>query len=318
LTEGDEILAINGQRVSDWDTLRQTLASSLGRDSGGNPRIVISLERDGQPLELEVFPRVAGPDRLRTIGVAPAERVVIRATAENSPARLAGLGMGDRIISAGGESVDSIPDLNDIVEKHLDRDLPLTFERGSEILEVTVRPVSVPYTTDGRTMSSIGISEYVQTMTLSHPTPFRQMKETVTLIQRTLTALVHPQSDLTLGHLSGPPGIVRVIWITSQIDIRYVLWFVVVINLNFAIFNLLPIPVLDGGHILFATIGKLRGRALPMNLIATVQGAFMILLLSLMLFVSFKDVTRWTREERDEMDIRETYVKPVFKLSTSD
>ena len=72
------------------------------------------------------------------------------------------------------------------------------------------------------------------------------------------------------------------------------------LNLNLAIFNLLPIPVLDGGQMVFATIARLRSRALPANFIMTAQGVFMVLLLSLILYVSVFDVKRWVRENRAE------------------
>ena len=64
--------------------------------------------------------------------------------------------------------------------------------------------------------------------------------------------------------------------------------------------NLLPIPVLDGGHMLFATIGKLRGQALPISFIATAQNVFLALLFSMVIYVSFFDISRWTHESRAE------------------
>jgi regulator of sigma E protease len=72
------------------------------------------------------------------------------------------------------------------------------------------------------------------------------------------------------------------------------------VNINLAVFNLLPIPVLDGGHMLFATIGKLRGRPLPHEFIAAAQSVFMVLLFSMIIYVTFFDVRRWNREARPE------------------
>ena len=74
--------------------------------------------------------------------------------------------------------------------------------------------------------------------------------------------------------------------------------FTILVNVNLAIFNLLPMPVLDGGQMLFATIGRLRGRALPLNFIMTAQSVFMVLLLSMIVYVSFFDVRRWARDAR--------------------
>ncbi|MEI6051951.1 MAG: site-2 protease family protein, partial [Opitutaceae bacterium] len=80
---------------------------------------------------------------------------------------------------------------------------------------------------------------------------------------RTLWSLVNPNSDIVLNKLAGPVGIFRIFHSAAEAGIRAVLMFTILININLAVFNLLPIPVLDGGQMLFATIGKLRGRALP-------------------------------------------------------
>jgi regulator of sigma E protease len=75
------------------------------------------------------------------------------------------------------------------------------------------------------------------------------------------------------------------------------------VNVNLAIFNLLPIPVLDGGQMLFATINRLRRRDLPVSFIMATQSAFFVLIFSLIIYVSFFDVRRWKRDvEMDRAD----------------
>jgi regulator of sigma E protease len=174
-----------------------------------------------------------------------------------------------------------------------------------------LRPVRVIYTSDGRTTPSVGIA-YETPVRLIHPGPFAQIQEQFRLMYRVINGLLNPRSDLGIGQMSGPPGIVRVLFATSQIDIRITIWVTILININLAFFNLLPIPVLDGGHMVFATLAKLRGRALPARFITASQGAFMVLLFSLMIFVSFRDVDRWFRDSREEERIDRTYITPVF------
>ncbi|HEX2861576.1 MAG TPA: site-2 protease family protein, partial [Lacunisphaera sp.] len=99
-------------------------------------------------------------------------------------------------------------------------------------------------------------------------------------------------------------------WDASEAGIRYVLWIAILVNVNLAIFNLLPIPVLDGGHMLFATIGRLRGRALPVNFIAATQSVFIILLFTMILYVSVFDVRRIARDVRTESQAKEA-AKPA-------
>jgi len=85
----------------------------------------------------------------------------------------------------------------------------------------------------------------------------------------------------------------------AEAGLRTVLRLTILINVNLAILNLLPIPVLDGGQIVFATIGRLRGRSLPANFIMTTQSVFVVLILSLVVYISFFDVKRWSRDARD-------------------
>ena len=94
----------------------------------------------------------------------------------------------------------------------------------------------------------------------------------------TLTGLVSPKSDVKLRNMSGPVGIVNHLSIFAKIGFMKLLWFVVFINVNLAILNLLPIPVLDGGHMLFATIEKVRGQPLPFSLVERSQMIFVVLL----------------------------------------
>ncbi|HET7536983.1 MAG TPA: site-2 protease family protein, partial [Candidatus Didemnitutus sp.] len=123
----------------------------------------------------------------------------------------------------------------------------------------------------------------------------------------TLVSLLSPRGDVSVSNLSGPIGIVRGFWDAAQSEypIRFALWFAVLVNLNLAIFNLMPIPVLDGGQMLFATIGRIRGRALPVNFVLTTQSVFVVLLLSLIMYISFFDVQRIRRDYRAEQQARE-------------
>ena len=92
--------------------------------------------------------------------------------------------------------------------------------------------------------------------------------------------------------MSGPVGIVDHLSVFAKIGFKKLLWFVVFVNVNLAILNLLPIPVLDGGHMLFATIEKLRGRPLPIAFLERTQLVFIALIFSFMLYVTFFDLRR--------------------------
>src|SRR5208282_2450194 len=128
---------------------------------------------------------------------------------------------------------------------------------------------------------------------------FAQIAQPFTLTLRTVWGLINPRSDIGLSKVAGPIGIVHIFHAAAEAGLRAVLRFTILINVNLAVLNLLPVPVLDGGQILFATIGRLRGRALPVNFVVAVQSAFMVLILSMVLYISIFDVRRWSREAAD-------------------
>src|SRR6185295_5423942 len=141
---------------------------------------------------------------------------------------------------------------------------------------------------------------------------FVQLSECLSRTFRALGAVLNPRSDIGFSHLSGPIGIISNFVDSSKAGLPFALWFTILVNVNLAIFNLLPIPVLDGGQMLFATIGRLRGRALPINFIMTTQSVFMVLLLSMAIYVSIFDLRRWAREARvDRAEAAPTPINPA-------
>jgi regulator of sigma E protease len=137
-------------------------------------------------------------------------------------------------------------------------------------------------------------------VTLIHLSPVAQLGEQFAMTFRTLASLLNPHSDIGLSKLNGAIGMVRMLHSAATAGVSAVLLFTTLINVNLAIFNLLPIPMLDGGQILFATIGQLRGRALPAKFILTTQSVFLVLLLSMILYVNFFDFRRWMDDLKTE------------------
>jgi regulator of sigma E protease len=166
--------------------------------------------------------------------------------------------------------------------------MQLTVTRGTEQRTFTLDPVSK--------IAELGLAGINSGVTIIHPNPFHQISDSIVKTFRTLWALINPRSDINASHLSGPIGIIDNFFAVSRAGLPLALWFTILVNVNLAIFNLLPMPVLDGGQMLFATISRLRGRPLPVSFIMTAQSVFLVLLFSMVLYVSVFDVRRIVRD----------------------
>ncbi|HEY0863902.1 MAG TPA: RIP metalloprotease RseP [Lacunisphaera sp.] len=299
LKVGDTIRAIDGTKVADWPELLQTLVMSSGVAEDGQRRAVFSIERDGQLIDLPVYPRLSGEDNNRRVGISNAYTPIVALVPDKSLARAVGLQVGDRLLELDQVRLLNLGTLQDAMLEKTPRAFTLLVERGTERLTLTV-PAERPKDTTAWLGASFRF-----TYGLKHTNPFSQLSSQVVMTVRTLWSLIHPNSDIGISKLSGPIGIGKIYWDASEAGFRYVLWIAILVNVNLAIFNLLPIPVLDGGHMLFATIGRLRGKALPVNFIAAAQSVFIVLLFTMIIYVSVFDVRRIARDVRTDTQAKE-------------
>ncbi len=297
LRPGDEIVAIDGNRVSDWNEVRQGLALGSRRTTDGNDRLVVlTVKRGDQTLDLNINPIIGSDEHIRQIGVSPAEDFALANIPHGSAAERAGFHDGDRI-----ESLDtttklfSAHQLSDYFDKHSNTTVVFDIVRGGKLVHIPVPP----HTSAQDLFHGV---EPASTMRLVHENPLQQIQNIFNTTFKSLGSVINPHSDVGIANMSGPIGIVRVFWdaATSEFPLRVAIWVTILINISLAVFNLLPIPVLDGGHIMFATIGKLRGRALPPDFIATAQSIFVVLIFSMVIYISYFDVRRIFRDHSSE------------------
>ena len=287
----DRVIAVDGEPVYGTDDLVTRINFSDGK------MLVLSVERDGSQLEIPVTPTpISGIKPRPQIGIffsTVNARCEVEETIPGMPAE-AFLRSGDVITAFNGISIKDDPaQFSKLVSENGDREIALTVERAGEDapLEFKVTPRIV-------TPHEIGVSFY----RIEHPTPWKQFCNVLKMTQRTLTSLGHTiQSKVgrdtgytTIGvqNLSGPLGIGRYMIMTFQGSFMRGLYLVVVISFSLGLFNLLPIPVLDGGHIMIALVEMAIRRPVPVKLVQPVTYFFMFVLIAFMAIVSFFDVKK--------------------------
>ena len=219
-----------------------------------------------------------------------------------SPAAAAGLKKGDRIISADGMPTPFGDSFIDHIWTHEGKVVALSVERGTETKEIKVVP-ELPV--EGTTKPSIGISiergdgfvfDQRGRMWPIYPLPGEQLSQAANQIFETMKKLSPTsKSTISIQHMGGPVMMMRIYYLLfeSPEGWRLVLWFSVVINVNLALMNMLPIPPLDGSHITLAFVEMLRGKppgARTAKMVEYVQIAGTMLVIGMMLFITLFDV----------------------------
>ncbi len=294
LRPGDKILEVDGEPVVKFGGMGASVTWRVVRSEG--PTVPVKVERDGKVLVFEVVP-VKEPTKawqrksLRQIKIAPAQSALIAEVAPGSPAARAGLKPGDQIISVNGVRLYHPVGLSEYIAAHSGQALTLGFERACQPEQVVVQP-EVPLSPPDE-KARIGIvwdpnGKYV----LVHPGVGEQVSASVNAMISTFAALFSPKSDIKPQHLGGAVKILSIYYLLfeSEHGWRMALWFSVLLNVNLAVLNLLPLPVLDGGHIVLALLEWIRRKPFKAATVRAVYTGFFFLLVGYMLYITFFDV----------------------------
>jgi len=260
LRPGDKILEVDGKPVVRFLGMNDSVSWAVVRSEGET--VPVKFERNGQIQTVQVEPYKAETrgwrrKSVRQLLILPAETAIIDKVEPNSPAIAAGLQPRDIIRGFNHTPIYNPIALLEYIKKHPDETLTLEVERTGSKFEVPVKPVPLP--TDGKMQPRIGIQwDTSGKMSIAHPSPLELVHNSVTSTLNTLGAVASPKSDVGVQHLSGPIGIGRIYYLffVSERGWQLALWLSVILNVNLAILNMLPIPVLDGGHILCLKLYK--------------------------------------------------------------
>jgi regulator of sigma E protease len=290
----DRIVAVNGKAFTrGWPELSEKIA--LNTDD-----LVLRVQNPGQDPRNIVYRPYPNP-AAEGLGYPFFEVILPTGVARvlpGSAAEKAGLKKGDRLVRVNGEQVPDSAWFIDRIAGSAGAPLTLTVLRDGN--EITLRNVRAHADkVNNETVYRIGIA-LSSPKVIAHPNPWTQFVNVLTRTGRTLGSLFAPmaghKSLVRPRHMSGPLGIIQMIWYRLQTEgYRGGLSIIILVTFSLAFFNLLPVPVLDGGHILYALIELVIRRRLPARLVLILQNAFAVLIIGFMLYITSHDVQRWVR-----------------------
>ncbi len=290
LQVGDKIIAVDGNKVRRW---RQVILNTI---LGTGKTVDVTVERDGQIKTISIPPSRDNEDKVRKIGIAQAMTFTVGSLIPNSPFAVSGLQEKDEIISLGGTPILNYITLLEVARKNEGQKIPIVVNRDGQIIETNI----IPRKPKGMEEVQLGRLDFKREAYVDHPNPVQQISDILYQTKRILFSLFSPDGGINPSHLSSAVGIFDAYSQMIKYDIRLAVWFSVLFNVSLAIFNLFPLPVLDGGHILLAIIEKIRGREINIKILNAIQTVFVVMLLGLFVYVTFFDVKRLTRRQQQE------------------
>ncbi|MGA1841922.1 MAG: RIP metalloprotease RseP [bacterium] len=323
---GDLILSINGKEVPDWQTLETLVATRP------HTEMAIEVERDGKRLVLNATTEEIASIGMGRLGIDRYIPPMIGGLNPGFPAEKAGLKVGDKILAIDGQTVNHWFQLAKMIHERPEQSVKLDIERDGETFDVVVTPVAFESedrpsyisrfiiwvkglfgfsgTQEGNgtideaensveviKYGLIGISQYQETVLKKYGvvgSTIAGFKESYRLLTITLEFLYKLVSGkASPKSLGGPIMIAHVAGEAAKTGMGELIYFMGFLSLQLGILNLLPIPVLDGGHLLFFGIEAIHGKPPSIKTREIAQQIGMVILLLLMVYVVYNDIVRY-------------------------
>lgn len=307
LEAGQEVVAVDGEETPTWQALSFRLLERIG-DTG---TITFAVRYPGSDVTYESEGRLqawlAGedqPDLYAGLGLTlytpPVEPVVDEVVAD-SPAERAGLRSGDRILASDGQPMRLWEDWVAYVQARPGQDLELDVERDGERLRLAITPER-ELREDGEVVGRVGVAVKVPSMPEHQRREFRRgpiealgagLARTGDMVGFTVQSMVKMvQGLISPKNLSGPITIAKVATTSAKSGLESYIGFLALLSVSLGVLNLLPIPVLDGGHLLYYSIELVAGRPVPERIQMVGYQIGLLLVISLMVFALYNDFSR--------------------------
>ncbi len=283
---GDEIETVNGKPVNNWEELNQEIfISTLGED------LSLKIKRNNQ-TEFISFPRTKIPEEATERFLIPEGlgRPTIGEVVKDSPAEKAGIKEGDVFLKVNNTEVFASTQATTIIQGNKEEPIDVVLRRGNDTLNIAVTPgadgiigilISNPYTGEVDYISfgffesiAMGWSDIVEITELT----FKMLGKVI-------------GGELEFGKaFGGPVKIAQFAARSADTGIASFLFFLAMLSLSLAIINILPFPVLDGGHLIIILIEGITKREIPVKVKVAIQNTGFVILLLLMAFIIYNDI----------------------------
>ncbi|SHI50874.1 site-2 protease. Metallo peptidase. MEROPS family M50B [Malonomonas rubra DSM 5091] len=283
---GDQVLSVNQRAVESWNQTNKAFVNSAG------DLLRFEVERDGKLLTLEIPEENNSLEGMQALGLLPMQQARVGGLADNMPAEKAGLQVGDLILQIGDQKIATWYDLKVVIQQYGGATVPLQLERAGQTISVELTPEQ----RDGEGDFLIGIAPMQQTEVKRYGfvAAFEEgAKRTWELIELTVVFVQKLFSgSVSAKNIGGPITVVQVAGQAAQTDLAAILSVLAFISIQLGILNLLPIPILDGGHILFNLIELILRRPVSIRVREMAQQVGIAMLLMLMVLAFYNDIVR--------------------------
>jgi regulator of sigma E protease len=290
LRVGDRVVKFDGKSYPNWEdiTLKEVANARKGLD--------VTVERDGRRFTTTVTPTLDDKSGIGTVGWAEKTEVQLGPISPNMPAEKAGLKMGDLILSANGQPVESVLQFHEMIRGSNGKPLEIGIMRNGERLTIPVQPVLSSI--DGPERWMIGVKPEpklkIETTRLSLPAALQESVQRnlqgASLIYTFLTRVV--QRRMSAKSITGPIGIAQLSGEAAREGPSAFIMLMSMVSLNLAIINLLPIPVMDGGVIVMLLIEMLMRRDLSLPVKEAVFKVGLVFIMMIVAFAIYNDIAK--------------------------
>lgn len=306
LKVGDKVIEVDGQTTPTWEKLNYTLVDRVGETG----QVSVVVDRNGTEkqfsLPIKDFLKDQSQSPLDVLGFLPYRPVIpatVKELSEDGAAIRQGMKVGDRIVSINGVAMKDWFDVVDVVQKSPEKLLNIAVDRKGQIVNLQVMPQG-KRDNMGNVSGVLGVKSDVSKITI--PNEYKQtiqysplealgvaVDKTVQLSNMIFNSIVKMVRGLIgLDNLSGPITIAKVAGQSAEMGWQTFISFMALMSVSLGILNLLPIPMLDGGHLVYYFIEAIRGKPVSEQIQIFGLKVGMVLLGSMMLLALFNDFMR--------------------------